>query len=162
MSKSINAQPYTGPLTVDATALAGKVVDLPPGTMAHMRTEQPGVDKVLAELVVAVPTLGAAAQEPYSAVLTNTTDLTAIRQRRIAAQKLTEVLVESEARCEHERENALAMLVDLARSAAKRKADPSILAGVETTVKYVTQSAAKAASTRKKNAAAKKTANGGG
>ncbi len=156
MSQPVIGQPYTGPLFVDASTLAGKLVDIPPGGTARLRTEQEGMDEVIAELAAAAPSLGAVVQEPYDVFVSCTDNLAQIRAARAVVDKLAEVLAESEAKHEHDRENAVSMIVDAARSAARRKGDPAILAAFEKTIGYAAQAAQKAARTRKKNAETKK------
>jgi len=116
---------------------------------------------VIAELAQSVPTVGVASGVPievYDHVKLCTDRLAQIRAARVIVAKLAEVLVESEAKYEHERENDLSLMADAVRSRAHRKRDSSLLAGFQETLKYCAQTAEKAAKTRKKNAAAKKKA----
>ncbi len=158
----VNAQLYPGPFQVDLTALDGALYDLPPGEMQYLRVEREGMPLVVAELAQSVPSVGIAAGVPaevFTHVNLCTDRLQQIRAARAIVAKLAEVLVESEAKYEHERENDLSIIVDAVRSVAHRKGDPSLLAAFEQTLKYCAQTAEKAAKTRKKNADAKK-ANG--
>jgi hypothetical protein len=160
MSKKVTGQPYTGPFTIDVSALSGKLFDLPPGGASRLRREKKGMDGVIAELQAAAPQLGAAVQAPYAAFTAATGNLTTIRAQRAVVAKLAEVLAESEAKNEHERENAVGMIIDATRSTARRTGDDSLLALIDKTVTYANQTATKGVDTRKKKAAAKKQAAG--
>jgi hypothetical protein len=150
------AQPYTGPLTLDLTALAGILIDLVPGALRGCRREQDGFDEVDEELKKSVPAVGAAAgipQDVYAHFLLCTDRITKLRAVKGVILKLAEVVEESEARYEHERETALGIILDSVRSAARRK-DASLLALFEKALKYSAQAAMKGVRTRRKNAEA--------
>ncbi|MEO7327072.1 MAG: hypothetical protein ABI193_00735 [Minicystis sp.] len=160
----VNAQLYPGPFQVDLAALDGTLYDLPPGEMQYLRVEREGMPLVVAELAQSVPAVGVAAGVPpevFTHVNQCTDRLQQIRSFRLTIAKLAEVLLESEAKYEHERENDLSIIADAVRSVAHRKGDPALLAAFEQTLKYCAQTAEKGVKTRKKNAEAKK-ANGQG
>src|SRR5262249_12021988 len=123
-------QPYQGPLTVDLTAIAAILLDLVPGALRGCRREQKGFNEVAEELSKSVPAVGTAVgipQEAYAHFLSCTDKINQLRAIKGVILKLAEVVEESEARYEHERETALSLLADSVRSAARRK-DASFLA----------------------------------
>lgn len=61
------------------------------------------------------------------------------------AEKVLEVLKESEALYEHERENTISQMADAVRSTAKRESNPGLLAPFEKLLRYNSQIADKAA-----------------
>ena len=146
---------FTGTLVADVTTLGGKLFDLPPGELPKLQREKEGMGGVVDELLTAAPTLPVVA-DPYAKFTAHTALLAQIRAARVVVDKIAEVLAESEAKYEHERENALGMIVDAVKSAAKRSGGAALKAAFEKTLAYVAQTGVKAAATRKKNAAAKK------
>jgi hypothetical protein len=147
-------QPYTGPVSIDLTADAALLIDLPPGGTQRLRREQDGIEGVLEELELAVPKHGGAAgitPELYSRFKTCTEELAKIRAARHAVDKLAEVLRESEAYKEDIREGFLSMMCKAVKSAAQHDA-PSVVAPFEKTLKYNAQRAEKAVKTRRRNA----------
>lgn len=156
----VQGQPYTGPLTIDVTALGNTLIDLPPGGKQKLRTEKEGMDGVIQELASAVPSAAGAAagvpMEAYKLFVETTDDIAKLRAARAIVDKLAEVLDETEAKKVHERENALGLIVDAVTSNARRKKEPSLLAPFDKTLAYNAQIADKAARTRRKNAEAKK------
>jgi hypothetical protein len=165
----IDGHPYTGPFTFNLTALSsGILFDLVPGATQHMRREKPGIDDVLTELAGAVPNAGAVVPaDAHARIVDRTERIAKIRKHRAQLDKMYEVLNESEAMYEDERENDISLIVDAVTSNARRKKDRSLLAPFEKTLAYNAQTANKAAKTRQRNAEAKKAAgkqpgNGGG
>lgn len=151
-----SVQPYTGPFAVDLQPLSSILVDLKPGAMRFLRSEQEGIGEVVEELKQNVPVLGAKAAispDVYAHLVTCTSNLEKIRAVRALVDKLAEILEESEALYEHEREADISIIADAVRSAARRK-DDSIRASFERTLKYNSQIAEKAVKTRRKNAQA--------
>jgi hypothetical protein len=155
MADPVQIAPYAGTLVADLTALGGKLIDLPPGGMVGLRREQPGMADVVTELETAAPTLPAV-KVHYDEFVEHTKTLAQIRAGRAIVDKLAEVLAETEAKLEHERENALAMIVDAVKSAAKRKGGTGALALFEKSIHYLAQAGLRAAETRRRNAEAKK------
>jgi hypothetical protein len=158
-----SVQPYTGPFAVDLQPLSAILVDLKPGAMRFLRSEQEGLGEVVEELKQNVPTLGAKAAispDVYAHFVACTQNLDKIRAARAFVDKLAEILEESEAYYEHEREADISIIADAVRSAARRK-DDSIRAPFEKTLKYNSQTAEKAVKTRRKNAQAAAQAQGG-
>jgi hypothetical protein len=152
VNKSI--QPYIGPLNPDLLPIASILVDLTPDQNRSMRSEQEGIDQVIEELkqnVVSVLGKATIPTDVYAHFSACTDNLTKIREARLVIDKLAEVLKESEAYYEHEREADISMIAAAVRSAARLK-DSSIRALFEKTLKYNGQIAEKAAKTRRKNA----------
>jgi hypothetical protein len=89
----------------------------------------------------------------YAHFVACTENLEKLRAARIVVDKLAEILEESEAFYEHEREADISIIADAVRSAARRK-DDSIRAPFAKTLKYNSQVAEKAVKTRRKNAQA--------
>ncbi len=152
----VKGEGYKGPLTFDLSDVKDDIVDLPPGAMARLRHERDGYEKVEHELAVSMPTVGVTAgiaQEPYTRILDKTARIARIRAHRQAMEKAVEVLLESEAKYTHEREDDLSALVDSIRSVAHRSGDATFKAAFEETLRYAAQTALKAVKTRLKNAA---------
>lgn len=155
MAHQVEGQVFTGAHVADASPLGGKLYDLPPGETQGLQREKEGMSDVVVELETAAPTLPVIA-EPYTQFVALTALIGQIRAARVVVDKLAEVLAESEAKYEHERENAVGMIVDAVKSAAKRNGGEALKAIFEKTLAYAAQVGVKAAITRQKNAAAKK------
>jgi hypothetical protein len=97
----------------------------------------------------------------YARFVSTTDHITKIREALTIVKKLAEVLTESVAHYEHQRENELSMMVDFIESTAKRRKDKSIRAPFQKTLEYNSQTAEKAVKTRKKNAEARAAGKGG-
>lgn len=146
--------PYTGPLTVDATALKDDLVDYAPGAQVGLKHEKPGFEHVLGELQRAKSGALAATGIAVDVVLrieTRTTKLEEIRAKKEAARKLYEVLGETEAEFENAREGDIALIARAVQAAAQHL-DAGTAAHFETTLKYYSQIADKAVATRRRNA----------
>jgi len=149
-------QPYAGPVLVDLTALTGFLVDLPRGGKQRLRRERPSFDKVEKELAQSIPAHGTTAgipAAPYDHFVECTERLKQIREAKHLVAKLAEVLDESEAHYEHERETDISHIADAVRSAAHRK-NRSLTAHFEETLRYNSEPGEKAVRTRRKNAQA--------
>lgn len=146
-------QKYTGELKVDLTSIADILVDLPPGDTQRRRQEQDGIDEVIVELAQAASKHGAAGitTEIYNRFLACNAEIEQIRAARPKAEKLAEVLLESEIYKEDVREGLISMMCKAVKTAAQHD-DPSITALYEKTLKYNAQAAEKAVKTRRKNA----------
>lgn len=149
-------QPYTGPETIDVAAIASRLVDLAPGAMRGLRREQPGLDAVVAELQAGIPVLGAKAaisSDAYAVFLDTHALIGKIREARLFVGKLSEVLEESEAYYEDQRESDITLMATAVRMSVRHK-DPSLGAAFEKMLTYNSQIALKAVKTRRKNAEA--------
>lgn len=153
---NVPSEHYNGTLTVDLSHLRGILFDVARGAMRGLRREQPGMEEVVKELAVEVEARGTSAgitKDVYDRFLRSTDNLAKIRAVRGTIDKLSEVLKESEAMYEHERENAVSQMADAIRSTAKRESNPGIMAPFEKLLRYNSQLADKAAKARRKNAA---------
>jgi len=153
---NVPGEPYSGPYTIDLNHLRGLLIDVAKGGISRLRREQPGISAVVEELNASYPKHGRAAgipNEVYSRFLQYTDHITRIRLVRGTVEKLLEVLKESEATYEHERENTISQMADSVRSTAKRESNQGILAPFEKLLAYNSQIANKAAKTRRKNEA---------
>ncbi len=150
--------PYTGPVKVDATAVASLLVDLPKGGKKGLRTAGPGLDQVINELATSVPASGAAAgisTAIYQAFLVSNTRIDQLAPLEQAASKLAEVLSETLALLQDTREQQLGQMADFVRSTAKRTRNDGIKAPFQKMLAYKGQAAEKGVLTREKNKAAK-------
>ena len=151
-------QPYTGPLTFDLLAIAAILIDQPPGALRGMRRDKPGIEAVIQELAEAVKNHGTeagVAASAYQRFLDSTEKLDNLRLNSAPLLKMAEVLAETRATYENEREQAVSHMVDAVKSTAKRTKNPAILAPFEASIRYTAQNAEKAVKTRTKNKAAK-------
>jgi len=148
----VPARPYCGPLAVDVTPIAAMLSDLNPGGMQRLRREQKGFDAVSAELRTQTPA-GAALiginAEVFARVESATEQLAQVRAALADVAKLAEVLAETEAKLEHERENDVSLIASAVRSTARHR-DPSVTALYERTLEYNSRLARKAAKTRRR------------
>jgi hypothetical protein len=155
---TVDGPKYTGPLSIDLSDVKDNLVDLPPGVMKGIRTEKDGIDKVIAELAAAMPAHGDAAEIPavvYQRFLKRNALLAQLRAHEIDLEKALEVVRETRAKTENDREDDISVLAKAPQDAARRAKDPGIAAPFEETIKYNGQIAEKAAHTRKKNAEVK-------
>lgn len=153
---NVPGEPYSGPHTIDLNHLRGMLFDVVQGGISRLRREKPGLLAVIQELNASFPTYGSSAgiaKDVYARFLLYTDNITRIRAVRGTVEKVLEVLKESEAKYEHERENTMSQMADAVRSTAKRESNPGLLAPFERLLRYNSQIADKAAKTRRKNAA---------
>jgi hypothetical protein len=148
---------YNGSLTIDVSALKEDLVDLPPGGTQGLKHEKPGFDAVIVELQNAKTgalSKAGIALDIVTRIEARTVKLNEIRKKKAEAEKLAEVLRETEAELENAREGDVALVAKGVQTAAQH-VDPNLAAHFETTSKYYSQIAEKAAATRRKNAEAK-------
>ncbi len=148
---------YNGPLTIDVSALKEDLVDLAPGGLVGLKHEKPGFDDVFDELQKAKTgalSNAGIASEIVTRIETRTVTLKEVRKKKAEAEKLAEVLRETEAELENAREGDVALVAKGAQTAVQH-VDPTIAAHFEKTSKYYSQLADKAVATRRKNADAK-------
>jgi len=153
----VSQQVYTGPFSISLDPeLVGKIYDLAPGGKQRLRREKEGIEEVVEELAKNVPSKGADAgisAEVYGRFVDSTDALARIRAAKLVVAKLAEVLDESEAQHEHERETWIGMMVDSVKSTARR-VDATIAAPFAKTLEYNARPGVKANKTRRKNAEA--------
>lgn len=144
-------------LILDASTLADIVVDLEPGAMQGMRTEQKGFDDVVIEIVSNQEALG-----ENSGVLNSDVrrlhrlnhDIARIDEILPAVVKLHELLTETRASVDDERQRLVRSVAVVVEARAKSTRDTSLLARYQKTREYRSAAGVKAAKTRIKNAAA--------
>src|SRR5262249_28234362 len=142
-----STSPYSGPLQMDVTAVAPLLRDISKGGRRGLRTAGPGIDDVVTELATAMPTAGIAAgvsQVVYQSFLNSNANVVQLRQVGQVVFKLAEVVAESLALTEDERENALSKIADIIRSSAKRDKNAGIAAPFQKTLAYKSRAANKA------------------
>ncbi len=149
--------PYAGPLNLSLDDCKDDLIDLPPNIMVHMRKVKPGIDAVCAELQNSIPAHGEAAgivAGVHQRFIDETNLIAKLRQHEVELEKALEVVRETRAKEEHERENTVSLIVDVVRCTAQRTGDGNLLAPFQKTIEYNGQTAVKAAQTRRKNAQA--------
>ena len=148
---------YTGPFVVDASDHKSDLVDLPPGATQRMKREKDGFDLMYKELANAMPAQGAKAgilPDVYQRFVDRTALLDKLRQKREDAEKLAEVLRETEIALEHAREGDVAVMAKAIQTTAQH-IDATVQGTFENTLRYYSQIGDKAAATRRKNEEAK-------
>lgn len=145
-----------GSLIVDARALAGVVVDLGPGERQGMRTEQRGYPEVVTEIVSNQRTHGEQAgitQTDIERLVELDRRIAQIDQYLPATQKLFELLTETRAASDDERQRLVSAFAQSVEARAKASRNSNLLAKYERTRAYRSAIANKGAKTRQKNAA---------
>lgn len=151
--------PLPGELSIDASDLAPFIVDLPPGGMRGLRPEQDNLNEVRKEIVANQPKYGDTAgitNSVFTQFQTVDQQIEQIDKFLQPAEKLVEVLIESRARLVDQRERLVAGMAESAERQAKTSGNDELLARYATTREYRSQTAMKAAKTRKKNEEAAK------
>jgi hypothetical protein len=149
--------PKPGELAIDASALASFLIDLPPGGMQGMRTEQDGFDAVVAEILANQPIRGEAAGITSAdvAVLATAGEQIALIDKYLGpAEKLVELLTETRAKLDDGRQRKVTTVANAVDLRAKDGSNDELLAAYEKTRAYRSAIGAKAAKTRQKNATA--------
>ncbi|TKD00572.1 hypothetical protein [Polyangium fumosum] len=158
----VPASQFTGKLSIDATAAKDILFDLAPGAGRMLKHAQEGIQDVLIELPSALTkyaaTLGVSF-EIVARIATSTTNIKLLEEQLGDARKLVEVLEESIAYHEDQREAEFSQLAETVKRTAARK-DPTVEAAFEKLLKYVAQVGVKAAATRRKNEEAARAAAG--
>lgn len=152
----VHRTPYTGTLKLDVTPQKDIIFDLPQGVLPQLKGEKEGFPEANDELNTSLPTHAATlglSDGMLTRINTATANIKDLRAALVDAEKLVEVLRESIALQENDREADIATVVDAVRKTGRRIGG-AIEASFEKTIKYHSQIAAKAAATRKKNAAA--------
>lgn len=152
--------PYAGPVQFSLADCKDHLIDLPQDALRHLRNAKPGIENVRSELEQSVPVHGDAAgvtTAMHDQFVADTQLIDKLRAHEMVLAKALEVVRETLAQKEHERENTLSHIVDRLKSTAQRTGNASILAPFQNTLQYNAQYAAKAAETRRKNAKTKST-----
>jgi len=153
---------YTGNGVVDASPFKQKLVDIKHGELSRYKRSKPGCAGVLADLAAAMPEHGNEARihpDCYAEIVEATQVLQQIRAQRPEADKLAEVLRESEAFYEDKLEGLISRLGKTVLDTAKDENKPGLLATFESTLQYRTQYADKGVATRRKNQQTEPTGN---
>ena len=149
-----NGIPYGGPLQFSLDDCKDHLVDLPHDTLRHLRPAKPGIDAVRIELAESIPAHGETAgvsASMHQRFVDDTSLIEKLRLHEIKLAKALEVVRETIAKTEHDRENTVSQIVDRVKSTAQRRGNDGILAPFQKTLEYNAQYAAKAAETRRKN-----------
>lgn len=158
--------PQPGELVIDVTALKGFLVDLPPGAMQGMRTEQDGWADVVAEIVGNQAEHGDAAgitATDFARFQTLNEQYAQLVAYLPAVEKLVEILQESRANIDNQRQRLASAFAQSAELRAKASGgDTTLLAKYAKTRAYRSAVAEKGARTRRKNAEAAKPAGDNG
>lgn len=146
-------QPLKGELSVDATEL-GFLVDLEPGARARLRTAQPGLHEAIGEIKANQIVHGGSSVVPeamYSELMLVEGRIAQIDAKLPAASKLVEILVETRALLDDQRERLVSAVASITEAQAKAFGDNGILARYEKTRAYRSAIGVKAARTRQRN-----------
>ncbi|MDC0746444.1 hypothetical protein [Polyangium mundeleinium] len=149
----VPASQFAGKLLIDATTVKDILFDLAPGAGRMLKRAQEGLPDVLTELPSALPTYAATlgvSVEIFLRIATSTASIKQLEELLGDARKLVEVLEESIAYHEDQREAEFSQLAETVKRTAARK-DPTVEAAFEKLLKYVAQVGIKAAATRRKN-----------
>jgi hypothetical protein len=149
--------PRSGDLAIDARAIASFVIDLPPGGMLGLRTEQDGYDEAVHEIIANQAKFGGTAGVTAAdiEVLTTSDAQIAIIDRYLGpAAKLVELLTETRAKLDDARQRKVTTIANTVDLRAKDGRDEGLLAVYEKARSYRSVIGAKAAKTRQRKAAA--------
>ena len=149
-------RPDVGDLVLDATDLAGIIVDLPPGRRLGLRSTQPGFDGVVGEIRANQVTLGARAglrDEDVAAIEEDLAHRAEIQARLPAARKLVELLEETDGVVDDRLQRRVFSIAQTVESRAKMLGDDELLARYAKTREYRSSIGNKAARTRLRNLA---------
>ena len=146
--------PQIGDLSIDASALASFIVDLPPGGTMGFRRERPGFLEALTEITQQQKTFGARAgvqDSDVSQLTTLTERIAAVRRFLGPSRKLTEVLEETEANLENDRQRVISLIANTVDQRAKTPGNEDLGSRYAATRAYRSAPALKAQRTRLRN-----------
>ncbi|ACY15196.1 hypothetical protein [Haliangium ochraceum] len=147
-------KPVIGDLSIDASALAEVIVDLPPGKRLGLRSTQPGFAEAVAEIRANQPGFGSLAGLRDDVVATLDGDI-ALRDEidafLPAALKLAELLEETRAVIDDRLQRQVFIIAQAVESRAKLLRDDELLARYARTSAYRSAIGNKAARTRARN-----------
>lgn len=152
---ALNGIPYAGPVQFSLIDCKDHLIDLPHDSLRYLRSAKPGIGAVIVELQQSVPvhgTMAGVTTSMHDQFVTDTQLIDKLRAHEAVLAKALEVVRETLAQKEHERENTLSHIVDRVKSTAQRTGNAAILAPFQKTLAYIAQYAVKAAETRRKNA----------
>lgn len=145
---------YMGSLVIDVQDIAGELVDLPHAATQHLTREKPEFEGLKAEWATAMsgPLGPEVIPAPlYARFQHQTAVLEKVLARRAEAEKLLEVLKETQAYLEDRREGDIAIVAKAVQASIQHKGE-AFAAAFEKTLAYYSQVARKGVETRRKNA----------
>lgn len=143
-----------GSLVIDGSALGPHLVDLPPRGMLGLLVERPGFAAVVGEILANQATVGPKAgvtQEEVDAILLDNALVDDIDAILPAARKLVELLEESRAFYDNDRQRRVHAVANLIEGRARTTGVDELLAKYEKTRAYRSATGVKGARTRKSN-----------
>lgn len=149
-------RPDVGDLILDATNLAGVIVDVPTDKLGGLLTSQPGCDEAVAEVRSNQPVLGVQAgirDEDVADINTTVAQMAEIRSLLPPARKLVELLEDTDAVLDDRLQRQLLNIASTVERRAKMLRNDELLARYAKTRKYRSAPGYKAARTRKRNQA---------
>ena len=147
-------KPIVGELAVDCISIGGDLIDLPPGKLQRLRTEQPNFPRALTEILANQESFGERAGITplvFQELLLANQRIDAIDERLPAARKLVEVLEESRAMRVDQRQRLVSTIAKTVELQAKARGDEEVLARYAETRAYRSAIGKKAARTRRRN-----------
>ena len=162
---TVTGKPYPGPFILNLEDVKDDLIDLHDGALKGLRAKKNGLPRVLDELARSMAARGEEAGvslRVYTSIVESTGKIETLEGHERELEKALEVVRETRRKLEHDREHNISMIADVVRSTAQRTGDTALLAAFEETIRYHGQIAAKAAQTRRKNAAAKDEVEGPG
>jgi hypothetical protein len=145
-------QPFEGPFVLDYQNLSGVLIDAADGATLGRRREKNDWEKANLELTSRLPIHAAAlrvAPDLGDQITTLNDRIAQVRALKVQAEKLVEVLGETEVVLEDEREGLVGLVVDSARKAKRN--DPGLMVAFQEAIRYHGQLGKRAAKTRWKN-----------
>jgi hypothetical protein len=149
-------RPDVGDLILDATNVAGIIVDVPTDKLSGLLTSQPGCDEVVAEVRSNQPVLGVQAgirDEDVADINTTVAQMAEIRSLLPASRKLLELLEDTLAVLDDRLQRQVFTIASTVERRAKMLRNDELLARYSRARKYRSATAQKAARTRKRNQA---------
>lgn len=141
-----------GSLVFDCSLLAPFVVDLPHRALRGLLVERPGFPAAIAEILANQATVGPKAgvtQEDVDAILLANDHIADIDAFLPAARKLVELLEESRAHYDDERQRRVHAIANLIEGRARTTGIDEVLAKYDSTRAYRSATGVKATKTRK-------------
>lgn len=157
--------PEVGELVIDTSDLAQYIVDLPPGGLKGLLAKRDGFDNVIAEIIANQPLYGGKAGitgEDFTNIQTSNEVIAKIEARLPAARKLVELLEETLAYHEDQRQRQVYAIGKSVEIRANMHKNPELLAKYESTRRYRSAIAFKGVRTRLRNQAAAESGAGDG
>lgn len=157
MKSVVTPKVAIGSLAVDCTAMAPFLVDLPRGVRARLRSAQEGLELVLAEIEANQAVVGESAGVTaldFDTLMNANRQIEMVDEQLPAIRKLKELLEETRAYLEDQRQRQIAAIATAVESRAKLQRSDALLAKYERTREYYSAPGVKSWKTRRKNEAA--------